>query len=95
MTEDQIGMRIDLERFLGGLSEERRTVLLLVYKLERPSDWPFAWPPKSNDVIGEYVGHRFRTGPLGEATVRYIARQARRQIRRDFGIPDPADTDED
>lgn len=68
--EDEILGKIDLQRALAKLSERDRVTILLVYKMERPNDYTFEWPPKLED-IAVYIGLRFHGQPLSESTIRY------------------------
>jgi len=45
-------------------------MVLLVYELERPVDWTYAWPPRLTD-IGKYIGLTFDGRTLSESTIRY------------------------
>lgn len=68
--EDDILVRLVVEDALAKETELDRVMMLLVHKIEVPSDWPGPWPYTFVDV-GRYIGLRFRGVPLSEATVRY------------------------
>lgn len=103
VEEDRVLARIDLERALRKLEESERVMMLLLYEVERPDDWPYVWPPRPADV-GRYLGNRFVGRPLAESTVRYRAaavesmwrgeRGPLRPLRREIDLPEPGNSPE-
>ena len=68
--EDHILARIDIEAALARLHPADREMIVLIFCLERPTDWTFRWPPKYED-IGVYIGLKYEDRPLSEAAIRY------------------------
>lgn len=68
--EDEILSRIDLEVALAKLHPSDRDMMLLIYRVARPTDWKAPWPPRYLD-IGEYIGKKYRGAALSEAAIRY------------------------
>jgi hypothetical protein len=70
--EDVILTRIAIETELAKLDESSRVMILLIFELEAPTDWPYGWPPTYRQ-IGVYIGQRFgeEQKPLSEAAIRY------------------------
>lgn len=70
MDEDAILTSIDLERALATEHPADREMILMVFRIEVPSDYVGPWPPKYED-IGRHIGTKFEGAPLSEAAIRY------------------------
>lgn len=77
---DEVLNRVAVEQQLNRLEPESRLVLTLVFGLEMPEDWPGPWPA-TYAAMGDYIGRRFRKGPLSEAAIRYIRDVAIAELR--------------
>lgn len=88
-TEDDVLDRVTVYALLNRLPDEPRLILILVFGLECPADWPWErsrWPPIYSE-IGWYVGHKLRGRPISEATVRYIKGNALQELQE--MLPNP------
>jgi len=84
MDEDFILTLVALETELAKLRPEHRDMMLLIYKVQEPEDWPFAWPPRFED-IGVYIGLKYRGRALSEAAIRYRRDQVEAMWRGERG----------
>ena len=75
---------ITIEQLLATLDPEASLIVALSFGLVYPTDWPWGtgpWPPTYAEIAA-YVGLRTRGRPLSEASVRYIRKQALKQLRK-------------
>lgn len=86
-TEDQLLTRIALETELAKLPEADRVMMLMIYKIEIPSDYArFADEfPVTYGSIGKYIGGKYETQALSEAAIRYRRDVIIGQMRRERG----------
>lgn len=72
--EDEILARVSVEQALAKYTPEQADMLRLLFAIEQPADWPFAWPPVY-ETIGKYLGQKYHGRDLRECTIRQRMRK--------------------
>ena len=70
MDEDALLTQIAIDSALALEHPADREMILMVFRIEVPSDYAGPWPPKYED-IGRHIGSKYEGAPLSEAAIRY------------------------